>query len=68
MSHELDHWNKAQQQLLNTLGTSLDDPDLNTCITEICQPSQQDQTAFLRSVLCTGARRNPATCETNRGG
>jgi len=35
MSHELDHWNKAQQQLLNTIGTSLDDPDIDKRIAEV---------------------------------
>ena len=32
------------------------------------QPSERDQIAFFRSLICTGARRNPATCGTNQGG
>lgn len=35
MSHELDHWNKAQKQLLNTIGTDLDDPHLSDRIKEV---------------------------------
>jgi len=31
------------------------------------QPSKRDQIAFLRSLICTGARRNPATCGTCQG-
>jgi len=28
---------------------------------------EEDQFAFFRSLICTGARRNPATCGTNQG-
>ena len=31
------------------------------------QPSEQHQSSFFRSLICTGTRRNPAICGTHQG-
>ena len=52
--------------LLDPLHTSQKCGDSDVVHAFPSQPSESDQNAFSRPLICTGARRNPAMCGTNQ--